>query len=248
MNGAIPNRKNRNMQAGDNFLFPAFAHHCCDGRSMTMDTKIRFQKKATVLAADGIQVGSIERVVVNPKTNVLTDIVVRKGGLLEQEEKVVPIGLVAETGGSQIVLRDTAGTLEGFPAFEERRLIDGDNPQAAAKAPSTIIGYPALGIPMTITPGKPAMRIEQNIPEGTVALKEGARVISAEGKHVGNVESVLADSDVDQVTDLIVSTGMFAREKRLIPMKWVMVVGEDEVRLRVNKESVEEFADTPIAA
>jgi hypothetical protein len=31
-------------------------------------------------------------------------------------------------------------------------------------------------------------------------------------------------------------------------MKWVMSMGEDEVHLRVNKASVEEEADIPIAA
>ena len=158
-----------------------------------MDTKIQFQNKATVLAADGTQVGSIERVVVNTNSNVLTDIVVRKGGVLDQEEKVVPIGLVAETSGGQIVLRDDAGTLEGFPPFEEKRLVDNNNeengkPQTTADVQPSIIGYPTMGTPVVPIPApEPVTRIEQNIPDGTVALKEGARVISAEGKHVGNV-------------------------------------------------------------
>jgi len=214
-----------------------------------MDTKIQFQKKATVLAADGTQVGSIERVVVNTNSNVLTDIVVRKGGLLDQEEKVVPIGLVAETGESQIVLRDSAGTLEGFPDFEERRLVDGhkNGESQSTGAQPNVVGFPLMGAPVVAVPPTETTRIEQNIPDGTVALKEGARVISAEGKHIGNVESVLADPEVDQVTHLKISTGMFAREKRLIPINWVMIVGEDEVHLRVNKAKVQESAAVPIA-
>jgi uncharacterized protein YrrD len=216
---------------------------------MTMDTKIQFQKKATVLAADGTQVGSIERVVMNTNSNVLTDIVVRKGGLLGHEEKVVPIRLVAETGESQIVLRDNAGTLEGFPDFEERRLVNThkDGESRSADVQPSIVGFPVMGTPVLSVPPTETTRIEQNIPDGTVAMKEGARVISAEGKHVGNVESVLADPDVDQVTHLMITSGMYAREKRLIPMKWVVIVGEDEVHLRVNKAEVEESADVPVA-
>jgi len=213
-----------------------------------MDTKIQFQKKATVLAADGQQIGSIERVVVNTNSNVLTDIVVRKGGLLDPEEKVVPIGLVAETAQGQIVLRDTAGTLEGFPPFEEQRLIDADNSQSSAETPPAIIGYPSMGTPMVSAPNEVPTRIEQNIPDGTVAMREGAKVISAEGKQVGNVECVLADPEVDQVTHLIVASGMLTKEKRLIPMKWVMSMGEDEVHLRVDQSLIEEEADIPIAA
>ena len=144
-----------------------------------MDTKIQFQKKATVLAADGQQIGSIERVVVNTSSNVLTDIVVRKSGLLDPEEKVVPIELVAETAQGQIVLRDTAGTLEGFPPFEERRLVDADNSRSNAEPPA-VVGYPSLGVPMTVVPKEAATRtrMEQNIPDGTVAMKEGAKVIA----------------------------------------------------------------------
>lgn len=213
-----------------------------------MDTKIQFQKKANVLAADGQQIGSIERVVMNTNSNVLTDIVVRKSGLLDPEEKVVPIGLIAETAQGQIVLRDAAGTLEGFPPFEERRLIDADSSNSATATPPAIIGYPSMGTPVVAVPNEVNTRIEQNIPDGTVAMKEGAKVISSEGKNVGSVECVLADSQVDQVTHLIVASGMFTKEKRLIPMKWVMSVGEDEVRLRVDKASVEEEADVPITA
>jgi uncharacterized protein YrrD len=211
-----------------------------------MDTKIQFQKNATVLAADGQQVGSIERVVVNTNSNVLTDIVVRKGGLIEPEEKVVPIGLVAETAEGQIVLRDTAGNLEGFPPFEEQHLIDADNSKSAVEVAPAIIGYPVMGAPVVAIPEEAVTRIEQNIPDGTVAMKEGARVISLEGKHIGSVESVLADPEVDLVTHLVVSTGMFTKEKRLIPMKWVMTLGEDEVHLRVDKTLVAE-ADVPVA-
>jgi sporulation protein YlmC with PRC-barrel domain len=157
--------------------------------------------------------------------------------------------LVAETGGSQIVLRDNAGTLEGFPDFEERRLVDGhkDGESQSADVAPNIVGFPVMGTPVISVPPTETTRIEQNIPDGTVAMKEGARVISAEGKHVGNVESVLADPEVDQVTHLMITSGMFAREKRLIPMKWVVLVGEDEVHLRVNKAEVEESADVPVA-
>src|SRR6185295_19741970 len=90
-------------------------------------------------------------------------------------------------------------------------------------------------------------QIEQNIPDGTVALKEGAKVITADGKHVGNVERVLADSSVDQITDLVISTGLINKEMRLIPIKWVMTVDEDTVHLRVKKASIEDKDTTPIA-
>jgi len=217
-----------------------------------METNIQFQKNAAVLMANGKQVGSIERVVVNPESKVVTDIVVRTGSLLNHEDKVVPIRLVAETTTDQIVLHDEAGELKAFPLLAERRIVDAneDTIRKSSDAPPVIYGSPGLNpVVLPSTPGEQFVtQIEQNIPKGTVAMKEGATVISAEGKNVGNVERVLADSSVDQVTYLLISTGMFAREKKLIPIKWVMTLGEDEVHLRVKKHSVEELANVSMVA
>jgi len=214
-----------------------------------MEKTILFQKNASVLAANGKQVGYLERVVLNPETKVVTDIVIRTGTLFNKGAKVVPVELVVETTENQILLRDDAGELEAYPPFEERHLVDvdGDTEQKPANTP-VIYGYP--GSPGTVmvptSEEQFATRIEQNIPAGTVAMKEGAKVISADGKTVGQVERVLADPSVDQITHLVVSTGMFTKEKKLIPMKWVMSVGEEDVHLRVNKESIEELTDTSI--
>ena len=53
-----------------------------------MATKVQFQKNATVVAANGQEVGSIERVVLSPESKMVTHIVVRKGSLLNRVDKV----------------------------------------------------------------------------------------------------------------------------------------------------------------
>lgn len=215
-----------------------------------MDKKILFQKNANVNSAKGEQVGSLERVVLNPETKVVTHIVIRAGAFFNKEARVVPVDLVAETTENQIILRDEAGVLDAFPPFEERHLIDadGDSEQNPADAPQVIYGAPGFGPMMVQAPGQQVVtQVEQNIPQGTVAMKEGAKVLAAEGEHVGNVERVLADPSVDQVTHLLISRGLFMKENKLIPIKWVMSLGEETVRLRVKKTSVEELDTIPIA-
>ena len=218
-----------------------------------MDTKVQFQKSATILSANGKQLGSLERVVVNPSTRVLTDIVVRTGALLNQEEKVVPIELIAETNRSQIVLREEAGELKAFPLFEEQRIVSEKGnitPSSSGESsPSLIVGYAALGTPVAQVPSEKRIvtHVEQNIPDGTVAMKEGAKVITAEGKNIGSVERVLVDPTLDQVTDLLVSRGLFTKEAKLVPIHWVMSMGEDKVHLRVNRESVDGLDSIPLA-
>ena len=214
-----------------------------------MNTKVQLQKNAAVITADGRRVGSLERVVVNPRSKALTDIVVSTGALLNREEKVVPIGLVTETTESQVVLSEDAGDLVSFPAFEEEHLVEGgeyeDPPRPVEVQPPVVFGYPGLGPPMVTTTGEQLVtEVEQNIPEGTVAMKESAKIITADGEHVGNLERVLAEPSLEQITHLLISMGGLMKKWKLIPIQWVMVMGEDEVHLRVKKTQVEELADT----
>jgi sporulation protein YlmC with PRC-barrel domain len=219
---------------------------------MTMITKIQLQKKATVLAADGKQLGSLERVVLNPDNNVITDVVVRTGSLINREEKVVPLALVVETADDQILLREEAGDLEAFPQFEEERVVNeygGMNIKSSSTANLPAgVDHLAVGAPLLQTSSEQIVtRLEQNIPEGTVAMKEGARVIAADGKQVGNVERVLAEPQMEQITHLLVSSGWFTKETKLIPVAWVRRMGEDVVHLRVGKDSVRDLAEAPLA-
>lgn len=211
-----------------------------------MTTKLQFQKGSSVLTKNGIEVGTVERVVVNPATNALAGIVVRSGGLLNNDQKVVPAHLIADATEDLVLLQEEAGALESMPLFEEERLVDSNGnpditPSAADQQPLNV-GAPVMGMPIPSVPG-PVTRIEQNIPEGTVALKEGARVISAEGKQVGNVERILADPSADEVTHLLISNGLLLKEMKLIPMKWVQSLGEEKVHLRVKRDRVEKLLE-----
>jgi sporulation protein YlmC with PRC-barrel domain len=216
-----------------------------------MQTKMQFQKHADVISANGDTVGQLDRIVLDPGNKVVTHIVVHKGTLFNPEDIVVPIEMVAETNPDQIVLSHEAGDLESLAPFKEERLMepqeDSDRPPLpdAAEMRPLIYGSPVAGLPIDPAVGEQLItHIEQNIPEGTVALKEGARVITADGKHVGNVERVLTDIPEEQVTHLMITKGFLSPSTKLIPIDWVQSVNEEEVNLLVNKVSIDELADT----
>lgn len=214
---------------------------------MTIDTKTQFHRNATILSAEGKRVGSIERVVVNPETHVMTDIIVRTGDRSNREEKVVPVELVDETADGQIILREEAGVLEGCPPFEERKQVPAASDASVLEDESPLVGYPILRSPIpSLQEEESETRVERNIPRGTVAMKEGAKVVTAEGKSVGHVERILIDPTVDQITHLLVASGLLMKEARLIPIAWVMSLGEDKIYLRVDKDSVESLDPIPI--
>ena len=218
-----------------------------------METKVQFHKNMAVLTANGQEVGSLDRVVFSPQSKMVTHIVVRTGSLLNKTDKVVPIDLVTRTTDNQIILLDEADDLASFPPFEEQSVVDKkaglDLPSTSGSTTRGLIGSPEPDIPYVPAPGEEYVtQTKQNIPPETVALKEGAKVITSEGQHVGSVEGVLANPEMDQVTHLLISKGMFPRETKLIPIEWVSTMTEDEVYLQVEEPRLEELSDVSITS
>src|SRR5690606_19841578 len=89
------------------------------------------------------------------------------------------------------------------------------------------------------TPAPYIRQTEQNIPEGTVALKEGAEVISADDERVGTVEQVLTNADLNRATHLLITEGWLFPEKRTIPVDWIREAAEDTVWLAVTARELE---------
>jgi sporulation protein YlmC with PRC-barrel domain len=218
-----------------------------------MKTKQQFQKDAGVFSVNGHRLGQLERVVVDPESKVITHLVISKGALLAKEDRVVPIRMVEEATKNQITLRPEAGDLDGFAAFEAPHYVPKDEgapqPQSPASviAPNAPYGTPMVAAPIEAVPTSSddvvITQIDRNIPEGAVAMKEGAKVLTAEGKYTGNIERVLVDAPAELVTHLVVSRGLLLKEKTLIPIQWVKLIGEEEVHLRVKEDLVKELAE-----
>lgn len=216
-----------------------------------MDTKIQFQKNATVVDANGQQMGSLNRVVVDPDTKLLTDIVIRTGVLFNQEERVVPIDFVAETTPDLIILSEDVKDLKNFLPFEEEHIVDieeyVEHSSPGTSVQPTLYGSPLFGVvPQTRIGEEFATRVDQNIPEGTVAMREGAKVISADGKNIGNVERIFTGISDEQITHLLISQGKIKRKTKLVPIEWVNNINEEEVNLLVNKISIDNLEEIPV--
>ncbi len=111
-----------------------------------------------------------------------------------------------------------------------------------------LYGYPPLGATWWSVDGEleasdPEYReqIQENIPVGMIAVREGARVLSVEGEQVGHVEDIFTDSATNHVTHLIISKGLLLKERKLIPSNWVKLAGEDDLILTVKTATVHEL-------
>jgi uncharacterized protein YrrD len=208
------------------------------------DNEMLFKKGVDVFSSDNEKIGTLDRVVMDPKTKEVTHIVVREGFLFT-EDKVVPIDLIGSVTDERIALQGSKEHLDELPEYEETHYIPSS--AAADDDMNTLYWNPPLAWSgygrYPLYPESPYVRrTEKNIPEGTVALAEGAKVLSEDGEHVGNIETLITDPN-EHVTHLVVSSGLLMKERKIIPAHWLGSVTEDEVNLSVESRLMERLPE-----
>jgi uncharacterized protein YrrD len=215
---------------------------------------MQFAENMPIYTMDGEHVGDIERVVMDPRTKEITHLVVRQGWLFA-EDKVLPVDLVVSTSEDGVVLRPIEDDLQALPRFEKTEFIPRDRLAQAKRAkgettqPATYQqplywyppvgarwwggGYTAFAYP---SPTPYVIVTDRRIPEGTVPLKEGASVTTADGEHAGDISTVIADPDSDRATHLVIEKGWLFTEQKLVPTSWISMVKEDNVQLAVGSK------------
>jgi len=214
---------------------------------------MKIKKNVDVYTIDGKKSGEIERVVINPADFEISHIVIEKGFLFK-DHKVVPMDLVGTATEERVNLRLKEEQLDELPNLNETEFVKGElleeNQEGFTQAPFPMYWYPPAGTVWWAHRGFAAsglpffvLRTEQQIPEGTVALEEGAKVVSRDEKHIGSIEEVLTDPESNRATNLIISKGLFLKERKMVPTFWIKKVEEDEVHLAIGSELFESIPD-----
>ncbi|MAS32825.1 MAG: hypothetical protein CL610_02385 [Anaerolineaceae bacterium] len=214
---------------------------------------MQFRHGALVFSLDDREVGRIERVVLDPLTKRVTHVVIRQG-LLLPEDKVIPMSMFQVTEPDRAVLYIASEDLHNLPQFEEEEFVpveyvgDGDGTSDLA---TSLYWYPSVDMPYGAGPdvsladelAVPERRYvrstRQNIPEDTIALREGARVVSLDGRHIGNVERIVVDPATEYATHMLISQGLLLKTRKLVPVTWLKIAGEDEVHLVMGTETIQ---------
>lgn len=214
---------------------------------------MQLKKGADVYTRDGDKAGTIERMVMNPRTGELTHVVVEKGFLFTKDY-VVPVDHIEMTSEDRVTL--TVADEDRFEPFEESYYVQADDtttperviPTAGTYGPIPYYYYGPVGTqwsatPMWLDPYQPnyVRKTARNIPEESVALEEGVDVYTSDGEKVGDVDQVVTEGD--RVTHFIVSKGLFFKEHKLVPTMWIRTVAEGAIRLGVSSEYMERLPD-----
>jgi uncharacterized protein YrrD len=205
-------------------------------------------KNADVFSAAGERIGTLDRVVLDPESKDVTHIVVEKG-ILFTTNKVIPIQSVNLQDEARIVLKQTEAELEELPSYNEAAYVElaphdypYDNVNAVYWYPPLPVQWQSMADPMWAPTSKPALIQQEVIPEGTVALKQGAAVMSQDEKFIGNVELVILDPD-GHITHIVVGEGIFLKQKKLVPAHWIKNVDTDKVDLTVWSDLFDQLPD-----
>jgi uncharacterized protein YrrD len=209
---------------------------------------VEFVKGADVFNAAGERVGTVSRVVIDVKTSDVTDLVVDRGSLFP-DEKVIPIELLDTATEDRISLRETNQSVDDLPNYETTHYVRVDQKGAPYNNLETSYWYPPINF-QTPAPGRmPAVpveldtRTEPGIPEGRIAISEGAPVISADDQHIGNVEQVIMNSEGNAVTHFVIGKGLLLKEHKLVPSFWASSMDEEKIRLSVDSSLFDRLPD-----
>jgi uncharacterized protein YrrD len=198
---------------------------------------MEFKDGTKVFSLEGKEVGSLQRVVIDPETNDVTHIVIQKG-LLFVSDQVISVDVVASASEEKINLNCTMDELKEMPPLD----VEQHLPIAEMLDEPDFIPLAGGLYPEPITQPNIKLQIKRTIPEELVALKEGARVVSRDDKHVGNIDRVFTDPETGKATHFIVSHGLLVKAKKSIPVQWVRSFDDDEVQLIMG---VDQYKDLP---
>jgi len=214
---------------------------------------IRLQKDAEVFSSAGEKVGHLVRVVLDPESKKTTHIIVTKGFLFSSS-KVIPISYV-DRNGERLTLTKNAMELDDLPDYVESSFISPDRAEPTEDEAETVYFYPprnvswwTLGSPIWYSKPEYVMKSEKVLPEGLVALDEGAKVLSKDGKELGEVERVIIESYEKRATHIVVSRGFLMKEYKLVPTMWITDVTDEKVYLSIDANLFERLPERELVS
>lgn len=192
----------------------------------------------------------------NPHTQKVSHLIIKRGFLFT-EEKVLSINEVIDSADDMIMLRKDREYIENLPSYKEEHFmpveeVDNEDAEVALshkKVIPTLYPYPPVENSMAFPIGygfdspKMVRYEEMNVPEGTVALKTGADVITSDGENIGQVERIVMNNKTNYATHFVISRGVFFKNHKLIPTLWVDTVMDETVRLAMSSEVLDNLPD-----
>jgi uncharacterized protein YrrD len=178
--------------------------------------------------------GTLHKVVVDPQTKQVTDLVIVKG-LLQRHDYVIPLSVVEQASENEIQVALYTQELASYPQYSEvefeEPLDDWEHeiyyPREHVLVWNPIAGY--IEQPRSIVPVI-RRRLPKGIPFGEEVIGRSSVVRNIDGV-VGKIDHLWLDRDSWEITHLIVRRGIVPHYF-VIPFSWISTITPQEVFIK----------------
>ncbi|RMG97753.1 MAG: BON domain-containing protein [Chloroflexi bacterium] len=206
-------------------------------------TELTLNIGAQVYCTDG-KGGKLVKIVVDPHTRRITDLIVEKG-FLQKKDRVLPISLVHKTTEEAIYLNIPSTELTNYPEFRE---IEFTAPATDWKPfrhyPNQNILHWATPYGFTAFPEPSVPKVHHHILTGIDQNKtpvgRGTPIYTLSGM-LARVDHVLVNPDTDEITHLVANKGVFPYQV-IIPITLVDRITADGIYINKTTDELKGLA------
>jgi osmotically-inducible protein OsmY len=173
--------------------------------------------------------GKLVKLVVDPQTQQVTDLIVEKGLLLKQR-RVLPITTVERVTEQEICLTIHSHEVSSYPEYHQV-VIKEPASDGQGYSSATTLG-PGFGTVSERVVPLVRRRVHQGIAAGKAVIGPGTGVEN-QRKTLGHVDHVVVDTQTGQITQLILRNGNFFPEYVVIAAEQIKDVDEQDVFVAV---------------
>jgi len=205
---------------------------------------------AQVLSADGKELGKLHAVVIDPRDNEVTHIVVNAGphfpepGFGAPQLIEVPIAQMADAQEQKVLLECNKQQFRSLPAYVERAYTQPPVSDAGGRGagPAHLLWNVGMAIAGALASmggiAVPAetfrkARFERHI------LNDAPVWRSEPHSHIGDVERVLIDEETEEIQALVVRRGALFSHDVVLPIDYGTEILDGVIHVRISDEEVE---------
>ena len=184
--------------------------------------------KSHVECTDG-RIGRLENIILNPKTQKVTYLVVRESDI-ENTLRLVSEHLIEKSTPETISLSINKERFKKMKPFIQEEYIPSNITLYMAEMEGWDMGTPA------------SVFVErESVPAGGIVVRKGEKVFATDG-HVGQVDEFLVEKKEGRITHLILREGhLWGKEDISIPVNQIDRYEEGDIRLKIDKRQVEDL-------
>jgi nucleotide-binding universal stress UspA family protein/uncharacterized protein YrrD len=206
---------------------------------------------ADVVGKEG-KLGEVHRIVVDARTDTITDLVVKHGRFFGTE-RILPLGQVSRVEGGVIHVDLDEKSFEALDGYSDDRLRAPDPSYVGPPGfrnedflmDVTVAEGPTIGLAGGPTPVLGYPSGEQITPDDTVrpTVDPGDNVLDSTGEKVGEVHSISFDTQTGAPTHLVIRSGFLFHHDTEVPGSYIKEIEDDGILLNVTKSDLEKLKE-----